>query len=494
MSDLQLISPPLITYEGDIFGTIPNPPIGVAALAAYIKENDFEVSLLDCFGEAPHIFQKYREGFTRIGLGKDDILERIDQKAMLVGISIHSGMLSPFCLDLALEVKKRLGKPVVVGGPHISVNYMDFLKRGVDYAVVGEGEGPLLNLLKQISTGEDFTSIPGLVSSRHGEEFIPDKPIDMDKLPFPAWELVPLENYWSLKMTHGPVTGRYAPMITSRGCPFNCSFCSTPIISGRKWRCYSPERVLSEIEYIKKNFGIQEICIQEDNFSVDSERVIKLCNLLEKKSLGVRLSLPSGIRLETISLEMIDALARGGFHYLVLAPESGSPKIRNLMKKPLDETKLFKVQKQCKIRGIRTGVVVIIGVPGETIRDLFMTGRIIAKLLWLGADDISVFIYSPIPGTSMANLSSDEIPKDYLGICWSPKWRKNYRKLSWIRKMLYVEYIVLKLVFQPFAVFRHLRNIRQKKFETKGEMGLSRLLAGILHRQNKSPWGTGKDS
>jgi anaerobic magnesium-protoporphyrin IX monomethyl ester cyclase len=490
MNNIQLISPPLIAYEGDIFGMIPSPPIGVASLAAYIRENGFEVSLLDCFGESPCVFEKYREGFVRIGLGEEDIIERIDRRAMLIGISIHSGMVASFCLHLALEIKKRLNKQVVVGGPHVSVNYMDFLKRGVDYAVVGEGEGPLLNLLERISTGGECHNMPGLVSCRHREELIPNELIEMDKLPFPAWDLVPLENYWSLKMSHSPVTGKFAPMITSRGCPFNCSFCNTPEISGRKWRSYNPERLLREIKHLKENLGVREIFIQDDNFTIDPQRVINICNLLEKESMDVRFSLPSGIRLETINPEMINTLARGGFHYLCLAPESGSPKIRNLMKKPLDETKLFNVQKQCKRRAIRTGAFVIIGIPGENISDIFMTARMIAKLLWLGTDDICIFIYSPIPGSSMANSPNDNIPKDYLGICWTPKWRKDYRKLSWIRRVLYAEYIILKLIFQPFAVARHLRNIKRKKFETKGEMGLSRLLANILYRHSKSPWGT----
>jgi radical SAM superfamily enzyme YgiQ (UPF0313 family) len=427
----------MIAYEGDIFGMIPSPPIGLVSLAAYIREKRFRVSILDCFGEAPFSWARYREEFASIGLDKEEVIERIGKDVPLVGISIHSGMVAPFCLDLAREIKKRLDKPVVVGGPHISVNYADFTGRGVDFAVIGEGELPLLGLLQRLSRDEEYTSIPGLISCGHNGQVTPNDLVDMDELPFPAWDLAPLENYWSLKMTHSPVSRQFAPMITSRGCPYDCSFCSTPKTSNRRWRYQSPEKVLAEVTYLKERFGVQDIFIQDDNFSVDPKRVVDICRLLAEAALDVRLSLPSGVRLETMSPQVIDALASGGFHYLCLAPESGSPRIRNLLKKPLEEERLYAVQRQCKRRGIRTGAFIIIGAPGEMMGDLFMTAFMIFKLIFLGIDDVSIFIYSPVPGSSMAHSASHDIPQDCLGLCWSPRWRKDYRKLSLIRGILY---------------------------------------------------------
>jgi radical SAM superfamily enzyme YgiQ (UPF0313 family) len=295
----------MITYRGDIFGMIPSPPIGLASLAAYVREKGFEVNILDCFGESPCASREYRKEFIRIGLGEEEIFERIDREAMLIGISIHSGMVASFCLNLALGIKKRFNIPVVVGGPHVSGNYKDFLKGGVDFAVIGEGETPLIVLVQRLSSGGVVTDIPGVVSKERSSKPAPNTPVDMDVLPFPAWDLVPLANYWALKMTHAPVSGRFAPIITSRGCPFNCSFCSTPFISNRKWRGYSPRRIVSELEYLKEQFGIEDVFIQDDNFSINSERVIAFCELLERKNLGIRLSLPSGIRLETISPELV---------------------------------------------------------------------------------------------------------------------------------------------------------------------------------------------
>ena len=486
---LQLISPPMITYKGDIFGMIPSPPIGVACLASYIREQGFRVSLLDCFGVSPFTSGEYRVDFMRIGLDEEDVLERIDPNAILVGISVHSGMTSSFCLNLALKIKKRFNKPVVVGGAHVSITFREFLEKGVDFAVVGEGEGPLLDLMQALDAGSSCSGLAGVVSAESVTNPVEGRTVDLDSTPFPAWDLVPMENYWVLKMSHSPVSGPYAPMITSRGCPFNCAFCSTPKICGRKWRCYSPERTVREIKYLQNQLRVQDIFIQDDNFNYDPDRVIKICDLLAKHNISVRFSLPSGVRLEKMNTNVIDAMARGNFHYLCLAPESGSARVRNKMRKPFNEGRLLEIQKQCKKKGIRTGAFIIIGTPTETLQDVWMTAIMIAKLLWYGTDDVSIFIYSPVPGSSMALECEDQMPEEYLGICWSPKWRKNYTFLSRLRMLLYLEYIILKIFFQPFSGFRHLRNILRKKYETKGEMGLSRLLSNILFNRSKLPWG-----
>lgn len=488
MSTVQLISPPLIAYQGDIFGMIPSPPIGLASIAAYVRQQGFGVSFLDCFGESPFTAGPYRHAFARIGLDEHQILERIEPEALLIGISIHSGMTASFCMELALAIKRRFNKPVAVGGPHVSICYRDFLRAGIDCAVVGEGEEPVVRLLQQLSAHAGTTGIPGVVSCQNEEDLIISAPVEMDKLPMPAWDLVPLEKYWALRMSHSPVSGRFAPIISSRGCPFNCAFCSTPRTSRRQWRGYSPERTLREIEFLKERFDIRDVFIQDDNFNYDSERVIKLCDLIAARALDVRFSLPSGVRLDTFTPEVVDALARANFRYICLAPESGSARVRRLMQKQLNEEKLYAIQRRCYQKGIRTGAFIIIGTPGEKTGDLLMTAAMIAKLIWHGADDVSIFIYSPIPGSTMAAACAEDMPQDYLGVCWTPRWRKPFKKLAWIRILLYIEYIILKLVLQPLSGFRHLRNIWRKEYETKGEMGLSRLLSNMFSRHNKMPW------
>jgi anaerobic magnesium-protoporphyrin IX monomethyl ester cyclase len=488
MSDVQLISPPLIAYKADIFGVIPSPPIGLACIAGYLLHFGYSVNFLDCFGESPWQSAEYHDDFVRIGMSENEILHRVDPQAALIGISVHSGMVASFCIKLAREIKKRFNKPVVLGGPHVSVTYAELLQKGMDYVIAGEGEQPMLQLLQHIIAQEKTDEIPGVMTRLSAGARLLQEPVDMNTLPFPAWQVVPVENYWSLKMSHSPVSGRFLPMITSRGCPYSCSFCSTPNVSRRQWRCYSPARTLGEISFLQEQFKVQDIFIQDDNFNADPERVIRICDLIKKNISGVRFSLPSGVRLEKMNADVINALSAGGFRYLCLAPESGSEKVRRTMQKPLDEKKLYAIQRQCKKRKIRTGAFIIAGTPGETLYDLIKTAVMIAKLLWLGTDDVSIFIYSPVPGSTLAEKTGAAMPEDYLGVCWTPKWRSDYKRLSIIRKLFYLEYMLLKLIFQPFSIFRHLLNIRKQTFETKGEMGLARLMATMFDRQHKLPW------
>jgi len=483
---IQLISPPLIAYDKDIFGMIPSPPIGIASIAGYLRQCEFDVSLIDAFGIDPFKTEKYQDRFVLIGLNIENILERIDMKAEIIGISVHSAMVAKFCIDLSLKIKDKTNKPVVVGGPHITLNYKQFTTKGINFAVIGEGERPLVQLVESLQKGEDGNKIAGVASPQKD----PDQSgevIEMDDLPLPAWDLVPLENYWRTRMNHSPFKGKFIPMITSRGCPFKCAFCTTPLTSRGRWRAFSADRVVKEIIELHAMYGVDDIAIQDDNFSVNPERAIKICELIKEAGLRVRLSLPSGVRAETLTLQTLDALRKGGLSYLSLSPESGSKKIRRIMNKPLNEKKFYNLQKYCRKLNIRTGICFIIGNPEETIKDIVLTAKMIARTTLNGADDISVFIFSPLPGAPMAKEFENKFPKDLLGLCWTPKWREDYPKWALLRNLLYLEYFILKILFHPFSIWRPIRNVLRQEYETKGEMGIGRLIANHV-TGNKKAW------
>lgn len=485
MGLIQLVSSPLIAYDRDIFGMIPSPPIGIASIAAYLRQCGFDVNLIDAFGINPFKTQKYQDQFVLIGLDIEDILERIDMEAELIGISVHSSMVAKFCFDLALKIKAKTNKQVVVGGPHITLNYKQFIMKGIDFAVIGEGERTLVQLIENLRNGGDGKEIDGVATIgkdpiRGGEL------IEMDDLPLPAWDLVPLENYWQTRMNHSPFKGKFIPMITSRGCPFKCAFCTTPLTSRGKWRAFSADRVVREIKELHTVYGVEDIAIQDDNFSASPQRAMKICQMIKEKGINVRLSLPSGVRTETLTPKILDVFQQGKVTYLSLSPESGSKKIRKFMNKPLNEKKFFELQKHCRMLNIRTGICFIIGNPKETIKDILLTSKMIARTILNGADDISVFIFSPLPGAPMAKEFEEKYPKDFLGLCWTPKWRKDYPKWAIIRSLLYLEYLILKLIFQPLSIWRHIRNVIRREYETKGEMGIGRLIANYFAGSKKT--------
>ena len=486
MAHIQLISPPLIAYDKDIFGTIPSPPIGMASIASYVRECGHDVDVIDAFGINPFRTKKYRDQFVLIGLDIENILERIDTEVDIIGISVHSAMVAKFCLDLCQTIKAKITKPVVVGGPHITLNYAQFTEKGIDFAVIGEGEQTFVQLIKALQEGSNGKDIPGIAIKNRGP-LQDGEVLAMDVLPIPAWDLIPLENYWRTRINHSPFKGKFVPMITSRGCPFNCAFCTTPLTSRGRWRAYSADRVVKEIKTLHKIYQAEDIVIQDDNFSVNPTRAKKICELIKKEGLNVRLSLPSGVRLETLTTELLDVMQQGGVSYLSLSPESGSKKIRKLMNKPLNVKKLYEIQKYCNKLEIRTGICFIIGNPDESFQDICQTSKMMAKMILHGADDISIFIFSPLPGAPMAKKFETKYPKDFLGLCWSPKWRDDYSKWAMVRNILYIEYLILKVVFQPLSMWRHIKNILKREFETKGEMGIARLIANHISG-DKETW------
>lgn len=464
---------------------IPSPPIGLASIAAYARDAGFSVGLIDAFGLDPFRTKIYQKEFVLIGLDVEDIVQRIHPSADVIGISVHSAMVAKFCLDLGIKLKKKLSKPVIVGGPHITLNFSQFTNRGIDYAVVGEGERPLVQLVKTIMDGGSTDQVSG-VTTDDREPIQPGEMAEMDELPIPAWDLVPLKNYWRTRINHSPFKGRFIPMISSRGCPFKCTFCTTPLTSRGKWRAFSAERVVQEIKTLYEIFKTEDFIIQDDNFSANPERAGKICTMIKQEGLPVRLSLPSGVRLETLSAELMKVMGEGGLCYLSLSPESGSKRIRKLMRKPLNEKKLYDIIKQCVKLNIRTGICFIIGNPGETVKDILQTAKMIAKTILYGADDISVFIFSPLPGAPLAKEFEKLFPKDFLGLCWTPKWRSDYSKWAFVRYLLYMEYLLLKILFQPREIWRSLLNVLDREFETKGEMGAARLISNYLEREAKS--------
>jgi len=315
MSRIQFISSPLIAYDKDIFGMIPSPPIGLASVAAYVRECGINVDLIDAFGIDPFRTKKYHNQFVLIGLDIKQIIDRINPEADFIGISVHSAMVAKFCLDLGLEIKKKIGKPVIVGGPHITLNYDQFIEKGIDFAVVGEGEQTLVQLIRTLEKGENGHKIAGVATNKKGP--IQDgEVVEMDELPIPAWDLIPLKNYWRTRINHSPFKGNFIPMMTSRGCPFKCTFCTTPLTSRGIWRAFSPDRVVKEIKTLHEIYQAEDIAIQDDNFSVNPERAKRICEMIIKEGLNVRLSLPSGVRLETLTPEMLSVLKKGGLTYL----------------------------------------------------------------------------------------------------------------------------------------------------------------------------------
>lgn len=477
-----LVNPPLLSNKGDIYGGIPSLPTGITYVAGYLRNKGYEVSIIDCFGEAPLRRKNYKDKYWAWGIDLAQALERITRDISLVGISVHSvaqDLLAQELIKLIKEKNSRL--PVVVGGAYPTCAHKRFLEMGADYVVLSEGEETADKLLKYLKGEFGLSDIDGLAWR---EGFNPKTKFieDLDSLPYPAVDLLPLENYWKLGYAHGPVSGKYTFLITSRGCPYNCNFCAAPYVWQRKHRFHSSRRVVDEIEFYNRKYGIDNFHIQDDGFATNRQRIDEISNEIRQRNLRISWGLPAGVKAETIGIDSLKTMKKAGFNYLSVSPESGSERVLNLMNKPLNREHLLDLLKAAQELKITTQSCFVLGYPGEQDTDRELTGQFIKEITRLGVDEIAIYIMSPLPGSySFAQFFPDgDVTVAPEEISFSPRWRKDYVALNRVRSKMYFAFFLNKMLFHPVKCIKSLANILTRRFQTKMEMTIYRLFKANL--------------
>ena len=475
---VTLINLPIVHQTGDPFGNIPFMPTGVSCLAGYLRQEGVDVSIIDAFGSAPKQFYKIDDSLSAFGLTEDEIVERLDDE-QLVGISVHAAVSHSFSLRLAAKIKARNPNVILVaGGHHPSVVCKPFLEGAFDYICYSEGEKPLLSLVEHLRDGTgELSEIAGLITPATVAA-VASFEQNLDNLGFGAMDLLPLDNYWSLGMSHAPVQGKYMVITTSRGCPYNCRFCTTPLLQGRKWRTRSPKHIVDEIEKAIQDYGVEDVLIQDEVFGVRKEIVMQFVKEVTDRKLKFRLYLPSGTKVETFDEEMFGELRKIGLQHICLAPESGSTRILEKMQKPMDYEKLIRLVKFARKIGIKMMANFVIGFEDETDEERKETAELVLKLTKLGVHEASLFIWSPLPGA--AAFESETGWSRYEDLNWSPRWRASYAKLNRFRKRLYMRWLLTKILYHPIDLLRSGWNVITGHYELKSEMALRRILQHYL--------------
>ncbi len=471
---IVLINPPLVGQRGDPFGSIPSIPVGTPYLAAYLRERGVEVSIIDAFGEDPHATFRLGDSYLARGLDPDAIAARIPKDADIVGVSVHSGAVHGVGLDIVRRAKGAApGRPVVVGGAQPSMQPEAFLTGGADYVVLGEGEESLWALVQALDGRGDVADIDGLAypgGGRPKTRFIED----LDALPWPAVDLLPLENYWKLGYSHGPFIEPYLFLITSRGCPFACRFCAAPELWQRKWRARSAANVVDEMEHAIATYGVRDFHIQDDNFTFKPKRTREICEEIGRRDLKVSWCLAAGMKAETVDEETLAAMRAAGCRYISVSPETGSPRVLKLMDKPFDYEHFLQLQRAAGRLKVKTQVCFVLGFPGETDEDLQATGRYLGEVTKAGADEVALFIMTPLPGA--AAWGGDWPYGEFEALSFSPRWRPDYHKLARWRRRLFAKFFLYKALYHPLKLAKHPWNVIRRRFETKSEMTVYRML------------------
>ncbi len=481
---IEFIRPPVVHLRSDFYGSIPGIPSGLAYLAASVRSAGHEAGIIDGYGEAPHRFYTFRERYRARGLTPSEIAEKVPSSSA-AGVSVHCATEHSMCLGIVRELKARVpGRPVIVGGYHSTFVPGDFIGAGADFVVLGEGERRLPALLDHLDGRGDLTAIDGLVSSEFSIERREKYTTDLNSQPFAAVELLPLDNYWRLGYGHGPVMRgvRYMNILTSRGCPYKCSFCQAPEMCGGNWLAKSADRVLEEIRHHIDSYGVTDFHIQDENFAIDRKRVEDICRGIIEGNMNITFCFPSGLKMETLDDDLLELMAKAGCRYFSLSPESGSKRVLALMNKTADIVRVPGLIRKASSLGMATCCFFVAGTPGETPGDRRETRAFIRSLARAGVQEVIMPIMTPFPATPSMNEPGLQGFSEMDELCFSPVWRTDYRKLDRYRIGTYFHYYFARILSHPGGFLAMLLRMITGKCRTKGEMTARRIIRDLYDK------------
>ena len=470
-------NPQLYVQKNDKFTTgIVYMPIMLAYLIAHFKNKNIKTHLCDLFGSSP---KKCQEENGNLIFGST--IEEFDQKILtnancfFVYANQVANHLSVIYIIKYLKKNYQSTPLVVLENSQAVTAYSlskvkkDFFDIGCDYIVLGDLENPSLLLYENLNNLEYVSKIEGIIAKNFSNDRI-DFVENLDDLNVPAWEDFALENYWDLGYAHGPLSStKYLPILSSRGCPYPCNFCVIPKTNERSWRPRSPTNVVKELKYWKKKFQIEEFHFEDLNSTVNDKRTKELCKLIIEENLNIKWKIVAGTKVESIKdTETIELLSKSGCNYISISPESGSKEIMKSIAKPFNYEHALKSVKKMNDEKIFTQACFIVGYPGETDADLKKTKKMVFDLTRRGIDEIAVFIITPIPGSSI--FENFQGFGSLGNLTFTPTWRKDYKKLTRERLIIYSIFLLTKFIFHPLKIFKQILNFFNKKFDTKMEM------------------------
>ncbi len=397
-------------------------PLGIAYLTSVLLQENIEVKVLDSLIEGWDEVVEIDEHNVQFGLTPVEIAERA--KTFLpdiIGISCMFSIQAKVVSEIAKEIKKKLPSvKIFVGGAHPSSMPEDAVSDdNIDFAIIGEGEETVIDLIRCLGENKSPGNIDGICyREENGSILLNPKTRyigNLDNLSFPNWDFLPVEKYFSLNRPHGTITrnNRIIPVVTSRGCPAKCVFCSIHPIWGRKYRARSPENVVNEIEELVKKYNVQEIHIEDDNMTLDKRRAEKICDLLIARQIKVSFTAPNGLAVWALDNGLLRKLKNAGFYRLTLAVESGSQStLTKIIHKPLKLEKVFEVIDSANKIGFDIDVFFVVGFPGETLEEMQKTFDLGKKL---DVSSVKYFVATPYPGSELLEIARKEklIPDNF---------------------------------------------------------------------------------
>jgi radical SAM superfamily enzyme YgiQ (UPF0313 family) len=496
MATATLIRPPSVVgrYALTLNKT---PPLSVAYLAGSLTAAGHEVQVIDAVGEALHaIHPGYRADILINGLSVAQIVDRIRPDTQFVGISCIFSHEWPLIRELIAAIAARFpGVPIALGGEHATAVPELCLADApaLSICALGEGEETIVQLVEACVEHRALAGIDGIVF-RGADGTVRTAPRarirDIDDIPAPRWDLTPIERYLDGGFSFGVDRGRTMPLLATRGCPYLCAFCSSPRMWTTRYTTRSPALVVDEIEDFVRRYRARNVDFYDLTAIIERDWILEFCRLLEARKLDVTWQLPSGTRSEALDEATLRAMYRSGCRNVSYAPESGSPRTLRAIKKKVKLDRLEASMRAAVRAGLNIKANILIGFPDEQASDLRESLRFIVRMARLGVHDVSVWTFSPYPGSELFERlrAAGRLPRldddyyasllSYSDISGAASYAAalDSRQLQRYRVAGLLLFYGTSYVTHPARPLRSLYNIATRRYESRMEMSFGNLV------------------
>jgi radical SAM superfamily enzyme YgiQ (UPF0313 family) len=480
---VTLVRAPLISRLGS-FNNEAVPHLGLAYVAGYLRQVGHDVEI--CDGTAEGLNEVHpldnHPGFQIQGITIKDLVDRIPPHTDVIGFTSMFSAEWVLLRELIQAVRARFpGKLLVAGGEHFTALPEYCLRdcKALDVIVKGEGEHTLYELIEAYSAG-DYSTVAGICfldaeGKFHDNGGLP-RIKKLETIPWPYWPEGYLEKFWKAGKSYGVRTERDMPILASRGCPYRCTFCSSPQMWTTKYTLRDIDDLIAEIKHYIEKYKITSIQLYDLTVFTKKQWTIDFCKRLLSEKINLHWSLPSGTRSEVLDEEVLPLLKAANCDYLAYAPESGSKRTLQLIKKRIKPERMVRSIRTAKKLGLVVRTNLIIGFPHERRQDVFQTLWFGVRMALMGVDEAPYFIFSAYPGTEIfAGLLRDQVVAlndDYFMslVSFNGKFSNLFPRGVTNRVLSPFELATLRLGFMllnyaisyllfPERIFRTLRNI-----------------------------------
>ncbi len=379
MLKITLVNPPQNTRY-------PQPPLGLALIAAILEKQGHQVTILEA---------------NAAGLSPEAAAVLVAEDTDVVGLTAMTPTIGS-ALKIARFVKQRNpGRKIVLGGPHVTLLPEDTLASAdyVDVILRGEADQTVTQLMHAFEQGLSPANVPGVTCRQDGKVFsnaLSVPTVEMDALPYPAYHLLPLTKY-----TPHPPHGMYKPfaaMVTSRGCPYRCVYCSKPVF-GSQFRAQSAGRVVAEMAYLVKTFGVKEIAFYDDSFTLDKKRIHEIADKILER--GLKVAWTCETRVNLVDKELLKHMKQAGCYTVAYGIETAAPEIMKVIQKDITLEQVEKAVLAHHEVGLQVVGYFMLGSPGETPETIMQTVNFAKKLK---VDFAQFSITTPFPATELYDI------------------------------------------------------------------------------------------